>query len=459
MRKKRITFSSSGCTAVSNRVKERHVEWDGSKNLDNYIEAGYYTINGYRGSLGDNMPIGNFESNDAVSAVLFVTDSGYADTVQRNRIVGQTLILSDRVGGDTKIFTRSCNIVQEVSGWTSWNVLQGVGEKGSVPPARINEITDNGMFTGVIANTNSTAQPLAVGNQFLMVVINNRQTVLSLGSNVPVSVTQLFYVLPYSATASPSMMRSAALYFRTGIVSEGACNWGAWKKVADDDIHKDIEAIDKKIVAESERAITAEASLAKHISVDVQWNYESHINTYVAQGIYTIKGERTNLDDGLPIDNVSPGHTISARLTVLDSSINESEVCITQVLMLSNRMGGDGNIYIRTGNSSSHSELQNMLSSKWSRWQKLQGVHEVGIVRTYDAFIDNGIYTGIYTDGSSLFDTFLIITLNNYVAASVVSAQRRICQLKYSLSVGGSVNIKKRLGEGGSNITWGSWGD
>ena len=54
----------------------------------------------------------------------------------------------------------------------------------------------------------------------------------------------------------------------------------------------------------------------------VVWNSSSNINDYVVAGVYNITGERLNADDGLPIANSNPGHTISARLVVLDSSIS-----------------------------------------------------------------------------------------------------------------------------------------
>ena len=86
---------------------------------------------------------------------------------------------------------------------------------------------------------------------------------------------------------------------------------------------------------------------------EVSWDSSSCIDSFIAAGIYNISGERLNVNDGLPIDNSNPGHTIHARLVVLDSSItgtgDSQDKCITQVLTLSNRTGEDGNMYIRTG--------------------------------------------------------------------------------------------------------------
>jgi hypothetical protein len=57
------------------------------------------------------------------------------------------------------------------------------------------------------------------------------------------------------------------------------------------------------------------------------------MNNFIVEGVYHIKGERTRYDDNLPILNTGGGHTFSARLTVLDSSIsdknNNDDKCIT----------------------------------------------------------------------------------------------------------------------------------
>lgn len=194
--------------------------------------------------------------------------------------------------------------------------------------------------------------------------------------------------------------------------------------------------------------------------VDVEWDMNADINTYVTAGIFNITGERLSAADGLPIENSAPGHTIHARLTVLDSSITGSgdndDKCITQILALSNRTGGDGDVYIRTGRAS----MKNMLAggSGWEPWGKLQQNVQVGQVTSLDGFTGNGMYSGVYTDGT-LFETFVMVVINNYAVAGATGNVRCISQFKYALNVNSNFSYKTRTGRGGSTVEWGSWVD
>ena len=190
------------------------------------------------------------------------------------------------------------------------------------------------------------------------------------------------------------------------------------------------------------------------IPKSVQWNSDSHVNSFVDAGEYLINGERTNADDGLPITNAAPGHTIAARLTVLDSTINSSEVCVTQLLTLSNRVGGDGNVYRRTGNAASKESLADACSTQWGMWGKLQTNVELGMVTSLDNIIDNGIYSGYYLHGD-VTELFILIVLNNYAAAGASGATRSISQFKYSMAMDGTVTFTKRVGGGPG--AWGAW--
>lgn len=193
----------------------------------------------------------------------------------------------------------------------------------------------------------------------------------------------------------------------------------------------------------------------------VTWDASSCVDTFITAGIYNIRGERLNVKDGLPIANSNPGHTINARLVVIDSSISGTgdtdDKCITQILTLSNRTGGDGDVYIRTGRAQS----TNMLAggSGWEPWGKLQQNIEVGQVTSLNSFIGNGIYSGVYTDGSSFFETFVMVVINNYAVAGATGTIRRISQFKYALGVDGSFSYKTRIGHGNTGIEWGSWVD
>lgn len=187
----------------------------------------------------------------------------------------------------------------------------------------------------------------------------------------------------------------------------------------------------------------------------VVWGESSNINTYTTAGVYDISGERRNANDNLPILNSNPGHTISARLYVLDSSISgngaSDDKCITQVLMLSNRVGGDGNLYVRTGRGSSISNIS------WEQWGTLQQNINVGTITSYDNLIDNGIYSGVFTNGSTIFDTFVMVVINNYAVAGQVGATRSITQMKFVLKIDGNISQEQRIGTGDESVSWGVW--
>lgn len=195
--------------------------------------------------------------------------------------------------------------------------------------------------------------------------------------------------------------------------------------------------------------------------IKVDWDASSCVDTFIAAGIYNIRGERLNVKDGLPIANSNPGHTINARLVVLDCSISGTgdtdDKCITQILTLSNRTGGDGDVYIRTGRAHSTNVLAGGIG--WEPWGKLQQNIEVGQVTSLNSFIGNGIFSGVYTNGSSFFETFVMVVINNYAVAGATGQVRSISQFKYALNVDGTFSYKTRTGRGNTGIEWGSWVD
>ena len=194
---------------------------------------------------------------------------------------------------------------------------------------------------------------------------------------------------------------------------------------------------------------------------EVTWGNSSHVDTYTTAGIYNIKGERTNAADGLPIANSNPGHTISARLVVLDSSISgtgkDTDKCVTQILTLSNRVGGDGDVYVRTGRAASTNVLVG--GNGWEPWGKLQQNIGVGQVTSLNNYIDNGMYSGVYTDGSTFFETFVMVVINNYAVAGATGGVRSVSQFKYTLNLDGTFSYKTRTGQGNTGISWGNWVD
>lgn len=244
----------------------------------------------------------------------------------------------------------------------------------------------------------------------------------------------------------------------------------------------------------------------------VDWSSDSNMNNFKEPGVYEIYGERTKNDDNLPINNASSGHSISARLTVLASTLQpaNNEICITQFLMLSNRQGGDGNMYYRTYNQNN-----SPFADGWSVWKKLNGTEE-GYIFTdtwkmnqdgglqtrnvgLNYMVDNGTYSGVYVNSAAIqidynkpwneevgngfgkfttntadvqfIETFNITTINDYAVAGVVnnilggqsSFARQICQVKFATNIiTGTSSIKKRVYKGndadyGNSSRWSQW--
>ena len=187
------------------------------------------------------------------------------------------------------------------------------------------------------------------------------------------------------------------------------------------------------------------------------WNNDnapSNMNDFVEAGIYEIRGERTRIDDNLPFGNTGSGHTFHARLEVLDSSIapggQSDDICITQKLTLSNRVAGDGDVYIRTGRGTSKEAIT------WETWGMLQQNIEVGSVPTLDNLVDNGIYSGVWVNGhlNNYPLTFVCIVINDYF---IGTSPRRISQFLYGLSkFDGSTHYQTRVWDD-SKDKWSDW--
>lgn len=152
------------------------------------------------------------------------------------------------------------------------------------------------------------------------------------------------------------------------------------------------------------------------------------INSYVATGTYRVYGERINSNDGLPILNAANGHTVEGILKVYNSSIagtgKNTDKVVTQMLSMSNRHGGDGHVWIRTGQGASEDNLT------WSTWEKLQGIFEKNTIKNIselDTFTTNGIYSCMYNYTTDRIgnipidpgDTLLIVVVNGYMVSNL----------------------------------------
>lgn len=169
--------------------------------------------------------------------------------------------------------------------------------------------------------------------------------------------------------------------------------------------------------------------LGETAQINVATLSNNGINNYVTTGTYRVYGERINDKDGLPILNSGNGHTVEGTLRVYDSSIagtgKDTDKVVTQILSMSNRTGGDGHIWIRTGQGSNKSNLT------WSTWEKLQGIFEKNTITNIselNTFTTNGMYSCMYVGTDVILDgavtikrgsTLLIIVINGYMSSSI----------------------------------------
>lgn len=233
--------------------------------------------------------------------------------------------------------------------------------------------------------------------------------------------------------------KSQQRFTRTCRFGKQGASWNAWERYPD----------------------TAELKqLATGLGAIVEWGDNSNIDTFVTAGTYNITGQRTNAADNLPLSNAAPGHNINARLIILDCSIpgngDSHDKCVTQILAIANRTGGDGDIYVRTGRAS----IKNILAggSGWEPWGKLQQNIAVGHATSLDTYIDNGMYSGVYSNGNAI-ETFVMIVINNYDVAGANGSIRSVSQFKYALALDGTFSYRSRSGQGNTGISWGQWVD
>lgn len=253
-----------------------------------------------------------------------------------------------------------------------------------------------------------------------------------------------------NATAAMNTARSASL---NATAASGTAN--AAKATADGIAATAQEA--KEAAAEAQTTAETAQTTAAALLQDTPWEGR-HMNMFTETGEYHIHGESTDANDGLPILNSG---TIDARLTVLDSSLKNgtgagTDTVVTQILRLSNRMGGDGHVYVRTAQAANKSQLATPSSTAWGTWEKLMGIFEKNAVKNIDdldTYTTNGMYSGLFakttlqTLGGLQFtpgDTFLMVTVNGYAASAFGAPQ--LTQMLYKLpSKKGSGNNSARM--------------
>ena len=168
---------------VQTAIEQYHApqEWTSESNLNDYTETGVYQFAGWRKTPADNLPITNYdedkvERNNVAFTLVVNVQEGYFDaSVPRNipTVIAQTLMLGNRRGSDTKIYTRhgQTDLATGATTWEAWReVMTSVflGITDSYTGDVLNGATEIGLYTGAMVD-----MAKVVADVFKLEVINN----------------------------------------------------------------------------------------------------------------------------------------------------------------------------------------------------------------------------------------------------------------------------------------------
>ena len=470
------------------QIDSETAPWQLLTNIDELLWNGVYNLRITGDDGSSNLP---FRLGNDDTVTLVIKDHSHEGMLQGGRTIVQTITRVERSTGNVLSYTRTRCSVAGVPTWNYWTLATPDGATIDIPKATPSSL--GGVIVGqglaVDADGKVTIAGNSIGSEALTHSLNVKIDTAAAKANL----ADLFVFNEGLTLHTGALLENSAPYAGTTytaytdrILANGeflvansgytiiACK--VFNGEQETEFHANL-AFDSYHLAGDATTYyqlqfvknDATAFIVDELSQVVRlyrrkpivWNANSHIDRFITPGTYSISGQRTNVADGLPIANAASGHTIHARLVVLDSSITgsgkASDKCITQILTLSNRVGGDGNIYVRTGRAASEGQLA--CGNGWGAWGKLQQNIEVGQTASLDGYVDNGIYSGMYTNGTTFFETFVMLTLNNYAVAAATGAARSITQVKYAVDIDGTFSYKVRTGQGTDVVEWGEWRD
>ena len=95
--------------------------WSYAAGLDEMCSPGCYLLQLRHNCPGTTLPLPACDEEHYITATLIVTESGTDDQLQRNRLIGQTLIMPDCNDGRTRIFNRTLRKRNSNRTWNNWN--------------------------------------------------------------------------------------------------------------------------------------------------------------------------------------------------------------------------------------------------------------------------------------------------------------------------------------------------
>ena len=448
------------------QVDSETAPWQLLTNMDELLWNGVYALRVAHDDGSHNLPF-RFENDETVTIV--VKDHAHEGMLENGRTVVQTITRVDRTTGNVYVYTRTRYNAGGTHAWSYW-ALAGEGNVAlETPKASKSSLGSVIVGDGLAVDADGKVSVAAgsIGEEQLAAEVTSkiasmRKTLQHAGSfavndGIILRVGALVEnSTPYSGTNYRAYTDRILSNGERLIVNEGYSIssykiFDGEQEIAfagnqQNDSHLleengryyqfEFKKDDATAFANSELPVVIKYFQRNPMA----WCAGSHIDNYIAPGTYNIHGDRTNLADGLPIYNTG---SFSARLTVL-----AAHNCVTQILTLLNVGGGDGNVYTRTRQG-----------SNWGTWSKLQQNVEVGQTTSLDAYIDNGIYSGVYTASATPFETFVMVVINNYAVAAATGTARNITQLKYAVDTNGNFSCHVRTGQGADTVEWGQWRD
>ena len=95
--------------------------WSYAAGLDEMCSPGCYLLQLRHNCPGTTLPLPACDEEHYITATLIITESGTDDQLQRNRMIGQTLIMPDCNDGRTRIFNRTLKKGNSNRTWNNWN--------------------------------------------------------------------------------------------------------------------------------------------------------------------------------------------------------------------------------------------------------------------------------------------------------------------------------------------------
>lgn len=95
--------------------------WSCAAGLDEMCSPGCYLLQLRHNCPGTTLPLPACDEEHYITATLIITESGIDDQLQRNRLIGQTLIMPDCNDGRTRIFNRTLKKGNSNRTWNNWN--------------------------------------------------------------------------------------------------------------------------------------------------------------------------------------------------------------------------------------------------------------------------------------------------------------------------------------------------